>query len=71
MLDSCTIIIDQLIDRRRSQGMTQRDLANAAHLTQAAIGRLESKKNMPQLDTLLKVVTALDCTLELVPSDDA
>lgn len=64
-------LIDQLIDQRRKKGMTQKQLATAANLTQAAIGRVESKKNVPQLDTLLKVVNALGCDLMLVPSDKA
>ncbi len=67
MPDSCAEIIDCLIEARKSKGMTQRDLAKAACLTQSVIARLESKKAMPQLDTLLKVAAALDCGLQIVP----
>lgn len=67
MPENCTAIIDRLIEERRSKGMTQQELANAARLTQSVIARLESKKATPQLDTLLKVAAALDCGLEVVP----
>ena len=48
--------------------MTQKELAQAACLTQSVIARLESKKAMPQLDTLLKVAAALGCDLAVVPA---
>lgn len=69
MSDSCAAIIDLLIEQRHKQGMTQKDLAKAACLTQSAIARLESKKAMPQLDTFLKVAAALNCTLTIIPSN--
>ena len=67
MPENCTAIIDRLIEERHNKGMTQRDLAEAASLTQSVIARFESKKAMPQLDTLLKVAAALGCDLEVVP----
>ena len=67
MPESCTAIIDRLIEERRNKGLTQKELAAAACLTQSVIARLESKKAIPQLDTLLKVASALGCSLEIVP----
>ena len=69
MSESCTAIIDQLIAERRRQGKTQKQLAEDAHLTQSVIARLESKKAVPQLDTLLKVAAALDCNLAIIPAE--
>ena len=66
LTDDCASIINQLIEERKRKGMTQEDLAKAACLTQSVIARLERKKATPQLNTLLKVVSALDCTLEVV-----
>ena len=66
MPDNCAAIIDKLIEQRRRQGMTQKELAQAASLTQPVIARFESKKTVPQLDTLLKVAAALGCSLEVV-----
>lgn len=67
MSENCIAIIDRLIEERRNKGMTQNDLAKAACLTQSVIARLESKKTIPQLDTLMKVAAALGCDLEIVP----
>lgn len=65
MPESCCEIIDQIIQKRHDLGMTQRDLAMAAGLTQSVIGRLEGKKATPQLDTLLRIVDALGCNLKI------
>lgn len=66
MPEKCAAIIDMLIERRHNQDMTQKELAEAASLTQSVIARLETKKAMPQLDTLMKVAEALGCDLKLV-----
>lgn len=68
MPEDCSTIIDKLIEQRHSQGMTQKELATAASLTQPVIARLESKKTTPQLDTLLKIANALGCELMIVPT---
>ena len=68
MSESCTAIIDQLIAERHRQGKTQKQLAQDAQLTQSVIARLESKKAIPQLDTLLRVAAALGCDLAVVPT---
>lgn len=68
MQENCIAIIDQLIERRRQLGMTQIDLANATGFTQSVIARLERKKNVPQLNTLLRVASALKCDLTIVPA---
>jgi hypothetical protein len=60
-------IIDALVEQRKAKGWTQKDLAKAANLTQSVIARLENKKATPQLDTLVKVVLALGCSLEVIP----
>ncbi len=67
MGEDCSNIIDSLIQQRHNQGMTQKQLAQSACLTQSVIARLESKKAIPQLDTLLKVASALGCSLAIVP----
>lgn len=66
MPEKCAVIIDKLVEARKSRGMTQKDLAFAVNLPQATIGRLESKKHTPQLDTLLKIAEALNCDIEVV-----
>lgn len=66
MPETCAKIIDRLVEERHNKGMTQKELAKAASLTQSVIARLESKKATPQLDTLLKVAAALDCDLAVI-----
>lgn len=68
MPDSCITLIDSLVAERKRQGLTQKEHADAAHLTQSVIARLESKRCIPNLDTLFRVVSALGCTLSLVPA---
>lgn len=67
MSETCANIIDLLIEQRHIQGMTQKELAQAACLTQSVIARLERKRATPQLDTLLKVASALGCEIAVVP----
>lgn len=70
MSDNCANIIDLLIEQRHNKGMTQKELEQAACLTQSVIARLESKKATPQLDTLLKVVAALGCNIAVIPTSE-
>lgn len=64
-------IIDTLIDRRHQKGLTQQDLSSLTGLTQSVIARFENKKNIPQLNTILKISTALDCNVVVVPKENA
>lgn len=68
MPESCSQIIDLLIERRKMLNLTQKQLADATGLAQSGIARLESKKTVPQLDTLVKIASALGCVLQLVPN---
>lgn len=68
MSENCASIIDQLIAQRHAKCLTQQELAKLTNLTQSVIARLESKRTMPQLDTLLKVASALECDIAVVPS---
>ena len=67
--DNWSYIIDNLIETRRTKGITQSDLAQASGLGQSVIARFESKKHAPQLDTLAKVAAALDCEITVTPAD--
>lgn len=66
MPEQCEKIIDMLIERRKKLGLTQKELANVSNLTQSVIARIERKKVIPQLDTLIKVVVALGCSIEII-----
>ena len=69
MTEGSSRIIDALIKERHRRGMTQAKLAESCSLTQSVIARLENKKASPQLDTLMKVATALDCDIKVVKAN--
>ena len=64
------ILMQQLYQARRQQGLTQRDLAEQLNMQQSSIARLESGKSNPSLKTLLAVVEALNVQLTLQPKPD-
>ena len=66
MNESCIAIIDKLVEIRRKKGITQTQLAASIGLPQPVIARVESKKHAPQLDTLVKIATALECEIKIV-----
>ena len=63
MLDQCAALIDELIKLRKAKGWSQNDLATASGLTQSVVGRIESKKSVPTITTLCRMVDALGATL--------
>lgn len=67
MSETCSTLIDRIIELRKESGMTQKELAEAANLAQPAIARMESKTATPQLDTLLKILAPMGKTLAVVP----
>jgi transcriptional regulator with XRE-family HTH domain len=58
-------IADQVAERRRDLGLSQKQLAELTGTTQSAIARLESGGRPPRIDTLLRITAALDCELEV------
>ena len=65
MIDSYDLLIDEVVTHRKQHGFTQQQLAKACGLTQSVIARLESKKVTPNVDTLFRILSALDCSIEL------
>lgn len=65
MPEQCARLIDELIELRKARGWTQQDLAKACGLTQSVVARIESKKSVPTLVTLQKIVSALDATMSV------
>lgn len=63
MPEQCAALIDELVALRKEKGWTQKDLSAACGLTQSVIGRIESKKSVPTLVTLQKIVEALGAVL--------
>ena len=69
MSADCASIIDRVIEERKKRDMTQSQLAEASGFTQSVIARFEGKKVMPQINTLCRILEALDCTVDIVPKD--
>ena len=61
-----TRVIDSIIETRKEKGFTQKELALACGLTQSVVARIESKKSIPTIETLCKIVYALDSTIQIV-----
>ena len=54
-----------LIRSRERAGLSQRELAARAHTSAAAICMYEGGGRVPRVDTLARVLAAMDATLEL------
>jgi DNA-binding XRE family transcriptional regulator len=64
-------IMSELIKARNERGITQRGLESLSGVRQPIISRMEAGTTSPQLDTVLKVLGALDKTLAIVPMERA
>lgn len=60
-------LITSLIQARKKEGLSQRDLEAISGVKQPQIARMESGDSNPQLDTILKVLAAMGKTLAVVP----
>lgn len=61
-------IILALIEERVKKGLTQQQLADKCGMKQSAIARMESIESIPRLDTIIRVATALEMTMDLQTS---
>ncbi len=63
------LIAEQVAERRKAWGISQRELAELCGTTQSAIARVERGARPPRIDTLARIAAALDCelTIELRP----
>lgn len=61
-------IINVIVNTRKEKKMSQQDIANLTGLKQPAIARIENQVNSPQLDTLIKILDALDIKITLEAS---
>ena len=60
-------IIEQIVEARISQGITQTQLAEMIGTHRSNISRLESGTHNPSLDFLLKIASELHLNLDLIP----
>ncbi|NLJ95758.1 MAG: helix-turn-helix transcriptional regulator [Clostridiales bacterium] len=60
-------IIRTMVNIREEKGLTQAELARLCNVKQPVIARMESSVHSPQINSLLKILTRLGYTLEIVP----
>jgi DNA-binding XRE family transcriptional regulator len=64
------LIMIELIKARNEKRISQRRLEELSGVRQTTITRMESGKNSPSIDTMLKVLTPLGKTLAVVPLEE-
>ena len=60
-------LIETIVDARKRQNMSQRDLSDISKVKQPVIARIERRHSSPQVDTLLKLLVPLGYTIKIVP----
>ena len=60
-------LVGEIIQTRKSQNLSQRDLESISGIKQSVIARMESGKTDPHLSTVLKLLSSMKKTLTIVP----
>lgn len=60
--------IEDLVDLRKNNHLTQQELANRANLIRETIARIESKMTSPQINTIIKILEPLGYTISIKKS---
>ncbi|WP_342416260.1 helix-turn-helix transcriptional regulator [Paenibacillus sp. FSL R10-2782] len=63
-------MVNAIVKRRKELGLTQREVAERAGVTQAQIARLETSTSVPSIETVIKVGMALGLTVGFKESAD-
>lgn len=64
-IDALYRLINTFTTLRKELGVTQEELAKRCYISQQAISRIEKEKHVPNLDTFLKMLTALNIEIRL------
>lgn len=62
-------LIRTMIHIREEKGLTQSQLAEMCNVKQPVIARMESSVHSPQINSLLRILTPLGYTLQIVPME--
>ncbi len=63
------LFAERLRELRRSRGLTQAQLARAAHITETYVSKLETAQIAPGVDLVARLSRALTCSVsDLLPS---
>ena len=61
------ILINDIIDARKREGITQRQIESMSGVKQPIISRMERGTTDPKLSTVLKILSSLGKPLQIVP----
>lgn len=64
-IEAAADIVSSLIKRRQELGLSQRALAERCGIPQSSVARIESCSVAPKLDTLIKLMQALQLKLKV------
>jgi len=64
-------LLNEIINARQANGLTQKELETASGVKQPVIARLERGSTDPQLSTLIRVLAPLGKTIAIVPIDQS
>ena len=64
-------LLNEIINARKVNGLTQKELETASGVKQPVIARLERGTTDPQLSTLIRVLAPLGKTIAIVPIDQS
>lgn len=67
-IEEVASIVSSIIRRRQELGISQRDLAKRCGIPQSSVARIETLKTTPKLDTLIKLMQALNLKLHIAPA---
>jgi len=62
-------LLNEIINARHANGLTQKELETVSGVKQPVIARLERGTTDPQLSTLIRVLAPLGKTIAIVPID--
>lgn len=65
LLDLEYELIEKISVLRKEKGMSQRDLCKIINMKQPYLVKIENKKISPSLNTIIKILNALDYKLEI------
>lgn len=63
-------LINDIIDARKKEGITQRQLESMSGVRQPIISRMERGNTDPKLSTVLKILGSFGKTLQIVPMQE-
>ena len=66
LIDMQYELIEKIVQIRKEKGYSQRFLCSMIDMKQPYLVRIENKKILPNINTLFKILDALDCNLEII-----